>query len=231
MAEQSFSLKTMPTELDKSAIRAASDPSFLSTQHLWREIAALKELMFARLDAAQKAIDVAHDDLVRVPTDVQKQVGALKDLHSERFATIEEKIVAIHGLFKERDTLRDEKFSAVEKTFAGLGKTIEASAASSKTAVDAALQAAKEAVGKSEVATTKTIDQLGLIIQSGNKATDEKIDDVKDRLTRIESRAEGGADSIKDRHAAGGFNFGLVGMIVGVLGFLTGLVILIVRLQ
>ena len=75
-----------------------------------------------------------------------------------------------------------------------------------KIAVDAALQAAKEAVaeqnrsfalatGKSETATMKQIDALGLAIQTANKGLDDKIADLKDGLTRIE-----GMDLGSNRH-------------------------------
>jgi hypothetical protein len=68
------------------------------------------------------------------------------------------------------------------------------------------LQAAKEAVaeqnrsfalatGKSETATMKQIDALGLAIQTANKGLDDKIADMKDRLTRIE-----GMDLGSNRH-------------------------------
>jgi hypothetical protein len=153
------------------------DPSALSTQQLWREIAALKELVFTRLEAIEKAIKVSHDDLTRVPTDVQKQVGNLKELHEEKFASVQKQ-------FEERD------------------ERVKQNAQDTKVAVDAALQAAKELVAlqnislaqssaKQEASFSKQIDAQGLLIQTTEKATDDKIDDLKDRMTRIEGRGEG----------------------------------------
>jgi hypothetical protein len=80
-----------------------SDPSALTTAQLWREIAALKELFSAEIDSIKTSIKVAHDDMVRVPTEVQKQVGGLKELHEQRF--------------RDEAALRDEKFASVQRQF------------------------------------------------------------------------------------------------------------------
>jgi tetrahydromethanopterin S-methyltransferase subunit G len=76
--------------------KAPADPSALTTAQLWREIASLKELMQARLDATEKGISIAHEDLVRVPTDVQKQVGGLRDIHDQKFVAIAARLEEIH---------------------------------------------------------------------------------------------------------------------------------------
>ena len=72
------------------------------------------------------------------------------------------------------------------------------------------MQAAKEAVaeqnrsfalatGKSETATMKQIDALGLAIQTANKGLDDKIADMKDRLTSIEGMDLGSSRSREQR--------------------------------
>ncbi len=76
------------------------DPSALTTQQLWREIASLKELTFSRIGAVEDSIKVAHEDLVRVPTDVQKQVAGLKEL--------------LLNKIDDRIKLVDEKFGLAE---------------------------------------------------------------------------------------------------------------------
>ncbi len=90
--------------------------------------------------------------------------------------------------------------------------------------MDAALQAAKEAVGeqnkssalaiaKSEAATTKQIDQLAGVIQTMTKAFDDKVGDVKDRLTRIEGAKQG-------MSAGWGLLIGAVGLVAAALAVL-----------
>jgi hypothetical protein len=165
------------------------DPTLLTTEALKREISALKELVTTRLDAMDKAMSIFSENLQRTPTDTDKQIGHLKELIFGRLDTVDVKFDGVQTQIIERD-------ASVEKT-----------ARDTKTAVDAALAAAKElsnkqadsfalSIGKSETTTTKQIDQLGVIIQQNTKASDEKIGDIKDRLTRIEGTGKGRGDML-----------------------------------
>jgi hypothetical protein len=153
------------------------DPTLLTTQQLLRELAGLKEIVFTRLDAMDKAVELFDMNLTRVPTETDKAIEHLKELHEEKFTSVQTQ-------FKERDV------------------RVEQTARDTKVAVDAALQAAEKAVGKqnesfalsiekSENATIKQIDQQGQLIATTTKALDDKITDVKDRLTRLEGKSEG----------------------------------------
>lgn len=153
-----------------------SDPTFLTTQQLLREMESLKDLVFTRLDAMDKAMELFNANITRVPTDTDKQISHLKELHDEKFEGIEKQ-------FKERDVRTEQ------------------SATATKIAVDAALQAQKEAAGaqnesnsagiaKSETATTKQIDGITALLNGGLKALDEKINDLKGRLDRGEGQKQ-----------------------------------------
>jgi hypothetical protein len=164
------------------------DPTLLTTQQLVREIAAVRGILEAQIEAetnlttarfvaVHEKIDHNSGLLREIPELIRSEILHLKNLHDERFVSIETQ-------FKERDV------------------RTESSARDSKIAVDAALQAAKEAVGeqnrsaalaisKSETATVKQIDQQGLLIQTATKSLDDKINDMKDRLTRIEGVGAG----------------------------------------
>jgi len=170
------------------------DPTTLTTEIIRREFNSLKELIFSRLDAMDKAMDLFSENITRVPTDTDKQIMHLKELHNEKFDSISVQ-------FKERDT-RTEQTSR-----------------DSKVAVDAALQAAKEAVseqnksnalaiGKSETTFTKQIDQIGTLVNTMQKAIDDKIDDIKSRLQGAESRKIGGNE-------VWGYLIGGIGMLIG----------------
>jgi hypothetical protein len=190
-----------PTER-YGAARPVNDPTLLTLQAVQREGESLKELVFTRLDAMDKAVELFADNLTRVPTDVDKQVGNLKELLIERFNRVSVQFDGIQLQFIERD-VRTEK-----------------SAEDSKVAVDAALQAAKEAVGKqqesnalaiakSETATAKQIDQINLNIQTMNLAQNDKIDDLRTRLTTFEGRGQGA--------------FGAWGVLIGAVGLVGAL--------
>lgn len=204
------------------------DPSLLTTQAMHRETEAIRELVFreilaleksisTRLDAAEKATSLLHDDMTRFPTDLDKEIRHLKKLHSERFDSIQTQ-------FKERDTRTEQ------------------TARDTKTAIDAALNAAEKAVGKqqeafalatskAEATTTKQIDQQGQAIASSTRSLDDKINDLKDRLTRIEGMGVG-RDTGIDRRADGSrFTVLVAGVILSTLIGLGGIVLTIVKIM
>jgi hypothetical protein len=156
------------------------DPTELTTQQLAVAIESLKELFEQRVSGIEKAVEVAHDNLVRVPTETDKSIQHLREVFEERSLTTNEKFSGVQVQFKERDT------------------RVEQTARASKEALDAALQAAKEAVGKqndsfvtsiakSEGATTRQIEQLGVQITTMTGANSAKVDDLKERIQNLES--------------------------------------------
>jgi hypothetical protein len=180
---------------EKSPTREAPpvpDPTILTTEAQLRDVAALRamiareitmlrELIEARLDGMDKAITLQQVATDKFPDAIDSAVEQLQELHDEKFRSI-----AVQ--FAERD-IRTEQTSR-----------------DSKVAVDAALQAAKEAVGeqnkssalaisKSETGTAKQIDQQGMLIQTETRATNEKIDDLKERLTALEGRSQGSSNT------------------------------------
>lgn len=192
------------------------DPTTLTTQQLVREMANLKELMESkiadgatarlaqrsiletRLDAMDKAIKLIQDITDKLPARIDEKISSLKEIHDEKFQSVK-------GQFEERDVRAKQ------------------SSLDSKTAVDAALQAAKEAVAeqqrssaasitKTELNTTKQIEQLGDLIRANNKAADDKISDIKDRLTRIEGRGEGASGKATESQANIGVWIGVAGV-------------------
>ena len=147
--------------------------------------------MVQRMDSIEKAVIVAHENLVRIPTEVDKAVGHLREVTNQRFDTTHE-VFSTHL----------EMFSSVQKQFIERDERIAQTSKDSKLAIDAALQAAKEAVGerndsfkesitKSELGTNKLLDALGLQISALANAMDGKINDMKDRLNRIEGQYVG----------------------------------------
>lgn len=161
----------------KEADLKGSDPSALTTQVIWREIAALKELLTSELEGVKKSIDVAHDDLVRVPTDVQEQVGNVHQLLDIKVAHLE----------KQFDLIERQRIE--QKT-------------DQRTAIDDALKAAKELVfqqnlantsanAKSEASFSKQIDQIATLFASEKKASDERINDLKEQVAKSEGRGTG----------------------------------------
>lgn len=202
-----------------------TDPSTLATQQVWREIASLKELILIHINRIDAAVQLAHEDLVRVPTDVQKAVGALKELHEQKFATFRKDLENLEKFFLSElageHNLKEEKFNKVEQRFQLLETQRAEQKQDTKLAVDAAFAASKEAVreqnnantvaiSKSEATTQKQIDQIEQLSTSGRNALAEQIADIKDRLTRMEGNSSGKKDFW-------GYIIGGIGLIGGLL--------------
>lgn len=167
------------------------DPTEKTTESLLREIASLREVLEAqirgqrevleaRIDGGDKAIKLLQAISDRQPDDVDKKIAHLQKLHEEKFHSIDVQ-------FSERDI------------------RVEQRATDTKTAVDAALAAQEKMAGnqyqsltlsinKSEIATNKQIDQMGALIAANKATTDDKNNDFKGRLDRIEGTGKGRGD-------------------------------------
>lgn len=181
------------------------DPTTLTTQNLQREIHIAREVIETRLVGLEKEVEAKQTNIEKIPELIKNAVAHLKELHEEKFGSIQTQ-------FNERDT-RTEQTSH-----------------DSKVAVDAALQAAKEAVGeqnksfsqaiqKSETITSKQIEQIGILIANMQKAFDDKIDDMKERIISIEERIT----SIESEKRGRSDVWGYVGVIIGILIGLAGI--------
>jgi hypothetical protein len=197
--------------------RPVPDPTLLTTQQLIRENLWLREVLETRLTGIQEANLLRQNNTNARFEAYDKAIKLLQDISDKFPGRIDEKI---HSL-KE---VHEEKFASIQVQFRERDVRTEQSSKDSKVAVDAALQAAKEAVGeqnkssalaiaKSEASTTKQIDQQGLLIQSTAKASDEKIDDIKERLTRIEGGGKGMRDMV-------GWIVAGIFLLIAVIGFI-----------
>ncbi len=99
------------------------DPSALTTALTQREISALKELVMGKISDIQSAIKLAHDDSVRVPTIIDKEIKTLRELHEEKFRGVTQR-------FADNKTALDAAFKnqqeVMTKSEAGTTKEIDA---------------------------------------------------------------------------------------------------------
>lgn len=222
------------------------DPTLLTTKLTEREIAALREIveekitglgavvtseisglrstLETRLNGMDLALQLLQATSDKFPARIDEKIAALQGLHDERFRSTQNAIASSRESVAQQFNERDVRTEKTERD--------------SKVAVDAALQAAKEAVNaqqvsnalsidKSEKATAKQIDQLVVTMQTSDKAKDEKIDDVKERLTRIEGR-DLGATATQTRSTQS--NQWAVGVGIGVAGILISIAIALSRM-
>jgi hypothetical protein len=153
---------------DGDGWRPVPDPTTLTTAQLLRELGALRELVFTRLDGMDKATALLSETVNRTPAVIQTEIRHVRELVDGRFAS-----VALQ--FTERDTRAGQ------------------AAAAAAAALSAALQAAKELVtqqneanrgeaAKTEQAFTKQIDGQA-----------SRIDELKERIDRGEGSTSGAA--------------------------------------
>ena len=190
--------------------RPDPDPTTLTTQALYREINQVHDLINSEVSAVSSGLSSRLDGADRERLHLQSQIDMFPTETTRRIDTLR--------------LLHQEKFDSIQVQFAERDTRTEQTSRDSKVAVDAALQAAKEAVGeqnkssalaiaKSEASTTKQIDQQGLLIASSTQGLDDKIDDIKDRLTRIEGNTSGG-------HQVWGYMIGVAGSLIGIISLL-----------
>jgi hypothetical protein len=184
-------------------------------RQLRREIECAAEITQVRLDGMDKAIVLFTENLTRVPTETDKQVSHLKELHNEKFDSIQNQFV-------ERD----------ERT--------EQAAIATKIAVDAALQAQKEAAGaqnesnaaaisKSEVATAKQIDSIVALLNSNSNAINDKIAVLNGRLDRGEGVDRGARETRTDAHMSSGQMIATIVACAAVAMLVLGIIELVLR--
>lgn len=193
------------------------DPSVMTTTQLDRAIAALKneittrfEAVDTRLNAMDRATALAHDDFVRVPTEIQKAISGLRELLEQKIETAKAKI---DGNLAGHAGEVKEKLAAVELRFNERDQRFDLRAGDARDAVNAAFAAANEARGKIESGFSKQIDQLGAVINATNAGLNDKIDDMRSRIQVLETQTKTVGQG-QER------SIGLIGTVIaGVVGF------------
>lgn len=192
--------------------RPTPDPTTLTTAQLLRVAHAERDytdgqiaVLLERLRGIDKATEVLNETVHRVPTDMQQAIGNLSALMDERF-------VSVATQFKERDT-RSERESRDNKV------AVDAAFAAQKEAAAKQDEANQKAIDKSEKATNETIKKNEESGAQQNRALSDKIDDVKERISTLESIVNGmqqmrlgGHEAVTDRRLSTGATIAFVGI-------------------
>jgi hypothetical protein len=165
----------MPTsrksDPDNGALRVdqgphVDDPSTRTYQQILRENFWLRELLETRLNAIESAMMLLQSYADRTPTtsDVHHNVEQLREAAELRFEGVKTQI-------SERDATYKQDSTNVA------------------IAVKTAFDSAKEVVTKSEGQFRELFQGINISRESERKAVDGVINDIKERVTRIESKA------------------------------------------
>jgi len=142
----------------------------------------------ARLTAITEAIRLAHDDLVRVPTAIDRAIAAQTTLMKAEFA------------------LRDEMFKGVEKQIAERDVRFALESHNHATSLSAALKSANNSGDKTEKSLTEAI-----------RAVEKQVADLRERLSDKLSRDKGGEDTVGRQLSLGALAVSVIVAIVAVL--------------
>ncbi len=148
-----------------------------------------------RFEAIDKATTLQHEDQVRVPTQIDKAISALRDILEQSLRTAS---VEMLGELRRHIAETAEKFAGVAAQFSERDTRTDQRAGDTKLAVDAAFAAAKEATAKIEAGFTKQIDSMNTIIDTKTANLADSIFDLKYRIVALEARAVTAVDIKRD---------------------------------
>lgn len=173
------------------------DPTVLTTDALARankcerdyvdgQIGMLRE----RLNGIDKATKVLHETVTRTPTEIQLQIGHVRELLTSMLAVAEAKIASGFDLGQQR---RD----AVDSQFAHLDKVRAEDKREARALVDLALAAQKEASSVALINANSAIDKAAVATDKRYDGLDKTVQDMRIMLASMMPRKESEA-----RHGA-----------------------------
>jgi hypothetical protein len=231
----------------------------LTTAALLREVAVLKELFESKTADLREVFTLADkriEDIVmhrfeRVDLQVQERAAATataltasEQAINAALITAKEAVAAQNQLIMAQlsrsDSVSAERFERIDVQFTERDKRTEQLSLASSTAIAAALQAAKEAVGeqnrssalaiaKSENSTTEALRQLQTLFQTASKGTDDKINDLKGRLDRGEGLQIGTREQHVDQRTNTGQMIATAVMFSGLLSVIIAIAALLIH--
>jgi hypothetical protein len=205
------------------------DPTKLTTQLVDRTMSGLREVFDVRLAEMDKAVMLAAKQVREIPADAAAKQSQLQADIDRQMLALREFILSQIENIREVST---QKFEGVNSRFLERDIRTEQAAQEGRMSLAAALAAAKEAVSeqnkanvqaiaKSEVATQKQIDAIGLLMTTSNKSLEDKIADLKSRLDRGEGRNTGSTEARIEKR----LDVGALIQAVAVIATIAGLII------
>jgi len=181
----------------------------------------LEARILVRLDGMERATELRLGEMHKIPADIDREIVHLRSFIEQKFKGVEIKFDGIALQFAERDI------------------RVDTGARSSKEALDAALLAAKELVGatnlanaeaatKAETSFLKSLDQITTLIKSTADATDARIADLKERIDRGEGGNAGAATYRAEQRLDYGTLISVIAVIFVVIGIAASVTIAVV---
>lgn len=204
---------------------------------------SLRELLESRLSAMDKATELLAATVGRVPSDTDKQVNALRELLGARIdgMDIATKLLAaqvdtfpsdldravgaatevIQSQIRNVQDVANEKFLAIDGTFASNALALTAALAAQKEAAAEQNKSNTLAITKSEQATKETISANAAQTATGLTSLSNTFADIKERVVRLESMGVGASAQRSERRLD-------MGQVIAVLAVVAAIVAIII---
>jgi hypothetical protein len=185
------------------------------------KIQSLRELLESRLSAMDKATELLAATVGRVPSDTDKAVGALRELLGARIdgmdiatkllastvdtipTDVDRAVASVRQFIEQQirnvQDVANEKFLAIDGTFASNALALTAALAAQKEAAAEQNKSNTLAITKSEQATKETISANAAQTAAGLLAQNNNLQDIKERVVRIESMGVGASSQRTER--------------------------------
>ena len=167
------------------------------------ELTALKDLIGERIDGIDRATRLLASSVDHFPTELDRTISAVREIFTAELRRAEE--------------VTDQKFRAIDGTFASNALALTAALAAQKEAAAESVKSSTLAIDRANAATKETIlanqaqTAAGLASQAATGA------DLKDRVVRIESMGVGAHDTRTDARAMIGMIIAAIAVIVAVV--------------
>lgn len=203
-----------PTELTDKAIAKAVAAL---TDHIASELGVRDE----RLQGIDRATELRLKEIDGLPGQIVREVSHLEILHDAKIEAERRFAAAEVAHLREVDDIRfqaAERLASRESELNALA--LAAAFAAQKEASAKEAEYTRIASVKSESAVAQAIDKLGELFATQTRGLGDKVDDLKDRVGRIESTKQGATENRTGLYAG-------IAAIAGILGILVTISILI----
>jgi cobalamin biosynthesis Mg chelatase CobN len=169
-------------------------------------------------DAVSAATDISRRELEAAKDIILERIDGDRLVEREKFRTTCEKFIAMETQFQNIESRRVEQKQDTKEA-------VQAALSAAKEAVSEQTTASERAINKSEAATTKSIDQLGEKFDAAFDGVRRDIDDLKGRLTTVESSRQAATRAREGMSATAQLAIAAMVAVIAVLGF--GLTVLV----
>ncbi len=184
-------------------------------------ITGLRAIIEQRLDGSDQAIELAATEIAKIREQNAAADRLLAEDTAARMAAEREFILSqIAGAAAETRRTGDvmqEKFAAIEGTFASNALALTAALAAQKEAAAEAKKSSDLAIDRANAATKETIAANAAQTTAGLSSQAATIADLKDRVVRIESMGVGSATQRTEHRLDTGLNFTGLSVLIGLL--------------